>query len=99
MDNERLNKRYEGIYNDITNIYKNEFLSIPKACKKIGVSMTTFYRACKVLKKDSPTNNKIKNNKIISNHIIDGTEPKPNQNTTTDPFDEKLAELANQFVK
>lgn len=49
----RMDQKYKIIYNQINTIYKKELLSIPKACEKINIGTSTYYKICKALNKKS----------------------------------------------
>lgn len=56
----RTNQKYKKIYNDINVLYNKELLSLPQACAKYGISKSTYYKACEMLKKKSaPEKNRI----------------------------------------
>lgn len=57
MVNEKLLKKYSKIYDKINKIYKDK-KNLYESCNKIGISHTTYYRICKVLKKEGIVLNK-----------------------------------------
>jgi hypothetical protein len=57
-------KKYTDIYNKIGNIYSNEYLSINKACNKIGITERYYYKICKELGYNSVASNKETNKSL-----------------------------------
>jgi hypothetical protein len=99
----RLIKKYTKIYNKIENLYNEELLSLPKACKKEGISLSTYYNICKVLNKGSPANKTIinqegGNKKVSYNNIINDVQNKTTSTaTSTNKIDDRLEELERKY--
>lgn len=49
----RTQEKYKKLYNQVENLYRNDFYSISRACNQLRISATQYYRICKSLGKSS----------------------------------------------
>ena len=73
MSSEKTTKYHAEAYKSIANMYVKEKLSIPAACTKIGIRLSTYYNICKKLGLESVT--KYKDARL---NFISGESKNPN---------------------
>lgn len=49
----RTKEKYMALYNEMENLYQNQFYSVSKACSQLRISVNQYYRICKTLGKPS----------------------------------------------
>jgi len=76
-------KRYKKIRNDVNDLYCNKYMNVTSACKKIGISPSVYYKACKELGKSSVNTDTYISSKMKEKNSQKGGSKSEKKNQTT----------------
>jgi hypothetical protein len=84
------------IYNKIEKLYIDKNLSVNDACKKMDISLSKYYKICKVLNKKSVASGKIPNQQKGGNPIKITTKSDKNENEIENVTRVDLVNIMNE---